>query len=613
MFGRLKRATSGATSRLARPVRRGAGVKFRLDVKPVGVESSTAALMSTTTTTTYVLRWSRGAKVQVSRASTSDVAAGTIATWATDDAAATSSSIATLFKRNTTSASSSAAAAEEALPTVGASDISGGLAFEPKDYCVKLQRVDADPKDGLTKYVTVAKGAVDIAAFASVDGPMETRKISLNVKSSAAVAALAGAKTLTLTVEARVVWLKNFVPDMDTLTDLSLVSGIESNWSASVKTDATPPESSSEQDLSGFPGIPGSPLQVLLSPVAGSVSPIVVRQIERRESIAREALDNERRKVAQLEVILEETKEETGRTIRLLMDEKKELSAELKRAMCESETARAQAQSEKEAKDTAIMHVIDDMNAIENEKKSIEKERNNLELQVQNLERTLRERDSDIARLVKNAATAPETASTMSFEVELERERIEHAKEIDRYRLQLDASDTQLAKLSLEYKKKTKALEGELQTQAKARAASEELLQEELDDKNQECEELRQHLQSVIAETTMLTTSLKRAANEAHETKLNAALAEAAIARCDLTATSEELADVRKVLDSHVIELVTSKVALAESQGALLEVRRELLRTKQKVSQMAARATKMEVAYAASLECEDENANRLDE
>jgi len=613
MFGRLKRATSGATSRLARPTRRGAGVKFRLDVKPVRVESSTAALTTTTTTTTYVLRWSRGAKVQVSRASTSDVAAGTIATWATDDAAATSSSIATLFKRNTTSASSSATAAEEAfLPTVGASDISGGLAFEPKEYCVKLQRVDADPKDGMTKYVTVAKGAVDIAAFASVDGPMETRKISLDVKSSA-VAALAGAKTLTLTVEARVVWLKNFVPDMDALTDLSLVSGIESNWSASVKTDATPPESSSEQDLSGFPGIPGSPLQVLLSPVAESVSPIVVRQIERRESIAREALDNERRKVAQLEVLLEETKEETGRTIRLLMDEKKELSVELKRAMCESETARAQAQSEKEAKDTAITHVIDDMNAIENEKKSIEKERNNLELQVQNLERTLRERDSDIARLVKNAATAPETASTPSFEVELERERIEHAKEIDRYRLQLDASDTQLAKLSLEYKKKTKVLEGELQLQAKARAASEELLQEELDDKNQECEELRQHLQSVIAETTVLTTSLKRAANEAHETKLNAALAEAAIARCDLTATSEELADVRKVLDSHVIELVTSKVALAESQGALLEVRRELLRTKQKVSQMAARATKMEVAYAASLECEDENANRLDE
>ena len=200
----------------------------------------------------------------MSRASTSDVAAGTIATWATDDAAATSSSIASLFKRNTTSASATATAAEEALPTVGASDISGGLAFEPKDYCVKLQRVDADPKDGLTKYVTVAKGAVDIAAFASVDGPMETRKISLNVKSSAAVAALAGAKTLTLTVEARVVWLKNFVPDMDALTDLSLVSGIESNWSASVKTDATPPESSSEQDLSGFPGIPGSPLQVLL-------------------------------------------------------------------------------------------------------------------------------------------------------------------------------------------------------------------------------------------------------------------------------------------------------------------------------------------------------------
>ena len=528
-----------------------------------------------------------------------------IAVWATDDDG-TSSSIATLYKRNHVTSSASAAVASGA----GASDISGGLAFEPKEYCVKLQRVDVDAKDGSTKYITEAKGAVDIAAFASVDGPMETRKILLDVKHSA-IGAFAGAKTLSLTVEARVVWLKNFVSDIDALTNLSLVSGIESNWSASVRTDATPPEGAGEQDLSGFPS---SPLQALLSPVAESVSPVVVRQIERRESIAREALDEERRRVAQLEVMLEEKQEETSRAIRLLTDEKKDLSAELKRAMCEAETARAQAQLEKEAKETAIMRVIEDMNAIESEKKSIEKEKNALELQVQNLERTLRERDVDIARLLKNATAVPDNQqiNALTFEVERERERVEHAKEVERYILQLDAADTQLAKLSLEYKKKHKELEGELELQRKARAASERVLEEELEDVNQECEELRQHLQSVIAETTMLTTSLKKAANEAHEAQLNSALAEAATARCDLTATSEELADVRKVLDSHVIELVTSKVALAESQGSLLEVRRELLRTRQKVSQMAERATKMEVAYAASLERESENTSRLD-
>ena len=571
----------------------GRKVRFRFDARPTRVDGDANANEASARRRedVYVVRMTRRGKTHVSKESTlksenecesESAGARAICAWSREDAP--SSSVATLVARD----------GETTTKGVARECAHFGVGFEAKEYVVKLQRVVVDARDGRRTYVTEAKGVADIASFASIDGPMETRKIDLEVKSGAS-ASFSGAKRVVLTIEARVVWLKHVAAsDVDALTELSMVSGMESNWSASVKTDATPPGETDEQDLSGFAN---HSLHTLLSPVAESVSPVVVRQFARRESIAREALDDERRRVAELEVSLEEKREESNRNIRLLNEEKQVLSAQLKRTLIELEAAKAQAIEEKEAKELAITRVIEDMNAIENEKKGLEKAKNAQELELENLERLLREKDLDIERL-KIAAAAQGAKSTTAFDFSLERERDEHAKEVERYRNQLDAADTQLAKLTLDYKQTSKKFEGELQLQAKARSAAEQVLEEELEDKSKECEELRQHLQSVIAETTMLTTSLKRAASDAIEAKLNVALAEASTARCDLAAVTEELADVRHVLDQHVIELVTSKVALAESQGMLLEVRRELLRTKQKLVQMSARATKLEVAFA---------------
>ena len=100
---------------------------------------------------------------------------------------------------------------------------------------------------------------------------------------------------MTLRCRIRATWLKNYAnASADGATELSMVSGLESESSA--VTDATPPNLLREQDLSGF--------QQLLSPVAESVSPVIVRQSERREEQARAELEAQRRLNADIEVRL---------------------------------------------------------------------------------------------------------------------------------------------------------------------------------------------------------------------------------------------------------------------------------------------------------------------
>ena len=119
-----------------------------------------------------------------------------------------------------------------------------------------------------------------------------------------------------------------------------------------------------------------------------------------------------------------------------------------------------------------------------------------------------------------------------------------------------------------------------MELQQKIRTEAESVLEEELDEKHRECEDLRQQFQHVVTETTQLTTALRRAAKEEQHSLTNIAKAEAQQAKCDLQAVTEELSDVRKVLDSHVSELIACKVSMAESDGVAAVLRRELARQK---------------------------------
>jgi len=142
------------------------------------------------------------------------------------------------------------------------------------------------------------------------------------------------------------------------------------------------------------------------------------------------------------------------------------------------------------------------------------------------------------------------------------------------------------------------AFEKELELQQKIRTEAESVLEEELDEKHRECEDLRQQFQHVVTETTQLTTALRRAAKEEQHSLTNIAKAEAQQAKCDLQAVTEELSDVRKVLDSHVSELIACKVSMAESDGVAAVLRRELARAKVRLAELASRCTRMESVCA---------------
>ena len=223
------------------------------------------------------------------------------------------------------------------------------------------------------------------------------------------------------------------------------------------------------------------------------------------------------------------------------------------------------------------------------------RENKDLEFKVEALERALRERDADVERL-KSAQVSGEEAS-VSAEI-LKHERIAHAKAIERYKEQLDAADAQLDAILRDHKNEKMAFEKELELQQKIRTEAESVLEEELDEKHRECEDLRQQFQHVVTETTQLTTALRRAAKEEQHSLTNIAKAEAQQAKCDLQAVTEELSDVRKVLDSHVSELIACKVSMAESDGVAAVLRRELARAKVRLAELASRCTRMESVCA---------------
>lgn len=547
MFERLKRAASRT-----RGGRR--GHKFRIDVWPR--EARWRVASTEDARDVVVLQCVRGAKLATSKPSSSssrevtpegDVVA---VTW--DETCAPMTSVSTLYRR------------------------ADGGGFEEKRFAMKLSRRG-------TTTTTTAKGAVDFASFATLEtSDVDVRRtFELEMKRGGGVA--------RVECDVRVTWLRHFggpndVDGMTELTEMSAASALESE-----ATDVTPRDGGGdrEQDLSGFAN--------LLSPVAESVSPIVVRQSERREEAAREARDEALARVAELEATMERGKAESEIRARALESEKRSLEGQLERAREEARVAREDVKSANEAKSLAVDRVVADIEAIEREKNAVVRENKELEFKVEALERALRERDADVERL-KNAQVSGEEAS-VSAEI-LKHERVAHAKAIERYKEQLDAADAQLDAILRDHKNEKVSFEKELELQQKIRAEAERVLEEELDEKHRECEDLRQQFQHVVTETTQLATALRRAAKEEQHSLTNIAKAEAQQAKCDLQAVTEELSDVRKVLDSHVSELIACKVSMAESDGVAVVLRRELARAKDKLAEYACRCTRMESVCA---------------
>jgi len=614
MLTRVRRAASRVTARgggLGGGARRGDGVKFRIDFEPVDVRWTTTTTAGAAgdddlrnedtgdASTTgrgrndapvdgdrFVIRVCRGAKVQTSErsrnAETSADGLGFVAEWAPTTSEGErrnrrSSLIATFFKSKTDADGGGG----------------GGVGFDAKEYAVKLQRerrVVNRKGDAEYAYETVAKSNFDFTTFATLSDEsdmhdMNPHEFVLPVKKGAR--RMGDASSVRCRAVVRVVWLNNQTPDADGLTELSFVSGLDS-VSESVATDVTPPSSVTalgEQDLAGF--------QTLLSPVAESVSPIVVRQTERREAAAREEARDAMNRVAELEVSLERAHAKVAGMNQELEKRQHEFENALASARRENAAMKETVASTQEAKERAITRVLNDMNAVEAEKTRLEKHNRTLEYELETVKRTLRERDLDLARADESRAKMDEEDSESKVHFELE--RASHAKEIARYHAQLEAADEQLEKLLQNQKKTQIEFERELERQSVARADAEHKIMSELEEKSHECEDLRQQLQNIIAETTLLTTAMKKQANEQQGKLVNMAKAEAAQAKCDLRAVTEELVDVRKVLDSHVNELVACKVSMAEDQGSLLVLRRELTRCREKLTEYAARATRMEV------------------
>lgn len=514
-----------------------------------------------------VLSFSRGAKLARSAPSTSRATTegDVVVTW--EKTCAPTTSIATLYR------------------------LADGHAFDEKRFTMKLTRAttttaaaNTTATTNTTTTTTMAKSAVDFASFATLEtnGVDVRRTFELGMKNGRGVA--------RVTCDVRVTWLRHFDGGMDggdgmtDLTELSAISALDSE-----ATDVTPRDGGGdrEQDLSGFAN--------LLSPVAESVSPVVVRQSERREEAAREARDGALARVAELEVAMERGKAESEIRARALESEKRSVEGQLERAREEARAAREEVNSANEAKTLAVDRVVADVEAIEREKNAVVRENKDLEFKVEALERALRERDADVERL-KSTQVSGEEAS-VSAEI-LKHERIAHAKAIERYKEQLDAADAQLDAILRDHKNEKMAFEKELELQQKIRAEAERVLEEELDEKHRECEDLRQQFQHVVTETTQLTTALRRAAKEEQHSLTNIAKAEAQQAKCDLQAVTEELSDVRKVLDSHVSELIACKVSMAESDGVAAVLRRELARAKVRLAELASRCTRMESVCA---------------
>jgi chromosome segregation ATPase len=109
-----------------------------------------------------------------------------------------------------------------------------------------------------------------------------------------------------------------------------------------------------------------------------------------------------------------------------------------------------------------------------------------------------------------------------------------------------------------------------------------------------EIDSLKSQLVSVVQETTMLATDLRKDLQKRADKEIRDANEEAMKAREELDRTQKELDETNVSLHSHVAALVDAKTESAVAQGEVLELRLSLRKTKEKLLESLARLTRFE-------------------
>jgi len=176
-----------------------------------------------------------------------------------------------------------------------------------------------------------------------------------------------------------------------------------------------------------------------------------------------------------------------------------------------------------------------------------------------------------------------------------------HAEEIAAFKSTLEKKEKQIVQLEHVVKKSAEEISREREkTDAMIhRIESERDLERtacetELAKCETEIESLKSQLVSVVQETTMLATDLRKDLQKRADKEIRDANEEAMKAREELDRCQKELEDTNVALHSHVSALVNAKTESAVAQGDVLELRLALRKTKEKFLDSLARLTRYE-------------------
>ena len=418
-----------------------------------------------------------------------------------------------------------------------------------------------------------------------------------------------------------------------------------------------PPSSSAangdEQDLSGFDEELGEETTITTTPVSSSASPLrkfntseVKRSLSttsylspigecstpelannRADTIIANGVTNE--EAVAREKALAEQQRQTTIVLESLRKEAKDLrrkNDELTRDRVELETRH---EEETEKLKSKIDAMRDELRVKEEGQKDIEKSAfessRALETQTRKLERL----EADFAQAKMESSGLKEQTQSLEAALVALRNKQEEKKANDENIASLETSNSIIATttaMSTKYAEEIAALKSTLEKKEKqivqlehvVKKSAEEISRErektdamihrieserdlertacetELAKCETEIESLKSQLVSVVQETTMLATDLRKDLQKRADKEIRDANEEAMKAREELDRCQKELEDTNVALHSHVSALVNAKTESAVAQGDVLELRLALRKTKEKFLESLARLTRYE-------------------
>lgn len=408
-----------------------------------------------------------------------------------------------------------------------------------------------------------------------------------------------------------------------------------------------------EQDLSGFDEELGEETTITTTPVSSSASPLrkfntseVKRSLSttsylspigecstpelannRADTIIANGVTNE--EAVAREKALAEQQRQTTIVLESLRKEAKDLrrkNDELTRDRVELET---QHEEETEKLKSKIDAMRDELRVKEEGQKDIEKSAfessRALETQTRKLERL----EADFAQAKMESSGLKEQTQSLEAALVALRNKQEEKKANDENIASLETSNSIIATttaMSTKYAEEIAAFKSTLEKKEKqiiqlehvVKKSAEEISRErektdamihrieserdlertacetELAKCETEIESLKSQLVSVVQETTMLATDLRKDLQKRADKEIRDANEEAMKAREELDRCQKELEDTNVALHSHVSALVSAKTESAVAQGDVLELRLALRKTKEKFLDSLARLTRYE-------------------